>query len=218
VTARLLLVRHGITDWNREGRFQGHLDPPLSDEGREEAQLLAGRLSTDGEQPVRVVSSPLLRARQTAEILAGARRITIDRRLLEIGQGAWEGRTHAELARDEAERYARWRASRGADPPPGGEPIDAAAGRVAAGIDEALGRDGWPLCVVAHGGILRLLAGHLLRLDLQRAWRLDVDNASLSVLAGRDGTWALERWNDTTHLLGRTSVHVAEEEGEPLAL
>lgn len=64
---RLILVRHGITDWNREGRFQGHLDPPLGDDGRREARMVADRLVDDSDlRPRRVISSSLGRALETA--------------------------------------------------------------------------------------------------------------------------------------------------------
>ena len=109
----LLLVRHGLTDWNREGRFQGHLDPPLSDDGREQARLIATRLAASAKEPARrIVSSPLLRALETAEIIAEALglptdKVVRDARLRELGQGAWEGRTHAELAVSDADDGAR---------------------------------------------------------------------------------------------------------------
>jgi broad specificity phosphatase PhoE len=218
---RLLLVRHGVTDWNREGRFQGHLDPPLSEEGRLEARLLAERLTGTEGGPALIVSSSLRRALDTAEAIAAGgpgHGVRADERLREIGQGEWEGRTHAELALDDAERYDRWRRAHGREPPPGGEPHDAAARRVAAAVDELLAGDAWPACVVSHGGTLRLLAERLLGLSGGRGWALDLDNASLSVLEEADGTWLLERWNDTAHLLGRARLHVAEAEGEPLAL
>jgi broad specificity phosphatase PhoE len=73
---------------------------------------------------------------------------------------------------------------------------------------------------VSHGGILRLVTRHLLGLEPRRAWALDVDNASLSELRRDDAgeAWAVVRWNDTGHLLGRTPQHVDESDGEPLAL
>lgn len=177
--------------------------------------------------PARIISSSLARATQTAELIASrgddaAKVVAIetDARLIEIGQGAWEGRTHAELRRDEAARYAAWRARReGFEAPPAAEPIEAALARVVAAAEEALrATRTWPLCIVGHGGSLRLLVRHLLGLSARRSWALDLDNASLSVLE-RDGSdWRIERWNDTLHLLGVTSVHVDELEGEPLAL
>jgi broad specificity phosphatase PhoE len=226
VSQRLLLVRHGVTDWNREGRFQGHLDPALADDGRAEADLLAARVaSSELLRPQRVVSSPLARAVQTAEAIARALEprapeVSGDPRWMEIGQGEWEGRTHRELAETDGQRYAAWRARAGERQPPGAEPIDDALRRVAAALDALLSTGPWPLTVVSHGGTLRLAARHLLDLEPLRAWALDVDNASLSVLVRDDdgGRWRVERWNDTGHLLGRASLHVDEAEGEPLAL
>lgn len=225
---RLLLVRHGVTTWNREGRFQGHLDPPLAADGRAELALLGARLAAkEGLRPARIVSSPLQRAAQSAhEIERALRSASVsvissrDARLQEIGQGEWEGRTHAELARDDAERYAAWRADAGRTQPPGAETIDAASARTGELLAELTSLDPWPLCLVSHGGTLRLVARQLLGLDGRRAWSLDLDNASLSVLE-RDGDahpWRLVRWNDTRHLLGRTPLHVDESEGAPLAL
>lgn len=230
MTRRLLLVRHGVTTWNREGRFQGHRDAPLADEGRLEASLLARRLADRGaDAPRRIVSSPLSRALDTARALVAALndggaqvRVETDARLMEIGQGEWEGHTHRELAVTDAARYAAWRARAGEEQPPGGETIEEALARVSAALD-ALAADGeWPVCIVSHGGILRLAARHLLALEGRRAWAMDVDNASLSALTqqpdGAAAGWRLEAWNDTAHLLGRTAQHVDEAEGEPLAL
>jgi broad specificity phosphatase PhoE len=230
VSQRLVLIRHGVTDWNREGRFQGHLDPPLGAEGEAEARLLAARIAQDPDvRPARIVSSPLRRAAQTASILASVlgggpgRRpppVRNDERLIEIGQGDWEGRTHAELATDDALRYAAWRRHAGAHQPPGGESIANALARVRAALDELTLADGWPLCVVSHGGTLRLVGRLLLDLRPRRAWAMDLDNASVSVLAREPGSpqWRVERWNDCRHLLGRAVLHVDESEGEPLAL
>jgi broad specificity phosphatase PhoE len=226
VTGRLILVRHGVTTWNREGRFQGHLDPPLAPEGLEEARLLANRMQgAPGLRPARIVSSPLARARQTAETIHAAiagsgppPELVLDPDLVELGQGEWEGRTHAELAVEDAERYAAWRTRSGNHPPPGGESVDVAAPRVAAAVERALNGGGWPLCIVTHGGTLRLLAELLLNLERPRAWALEVDNASLSILDPESGGWRLVQWNDVGHLLGRLPLHVGEVDGEVLAL
>ena len=218
---RLLLVRHGVTAWNREGRFQGHLDPPLSDAGQHEARLVAARLAADdGLRPVRVISSTLARARQTADAIADAAGTSVeeDARLIEIGQGEWEGRTHAELEVEDAERYREWRSGAGVRQPPGGEPIEEATRRVRALFDDVRANDRWPTCLVSHGGTLRILAHELLDLRDGRSRAMDVDNASLSVVARVDGAWRLERWNDTFHLLGLEPTHVDEAEGRPLAL
>ncbi len=154
---------------------------------------------------------------------------------MEIGQGEWEGRTHAELARVDADRYRAWREATGVRQPPGGETLESVRARAEAALDAVV--DGpWPVCLVSHGGIVRVLGGLALGLDPVRAWALDVDNASLSVLAADAAPaalepprgapsaararrrWRLERWNDTLHLLGIEPTHVDEAEGRPLAL
>lgn len=222
---RLLLVRHGVTDWNREGRFQGHLDPVLANDGLAEVRLLARRLAGSSlDRPQRIVSSPLARARQTAEAIVAALGdeapgVSLDARLMEVGQGEWEGRTHAELAVDDATRYAAWRRDAGVREPPGGEPVEDAFQRVAAALDELVSSDGaWPLCIVAHGGTLRLAARHLLELGRRRSWAMEADNAAFSVLEPEGPGWRLAGWNDARHLLGRAPVHVGEDDGEAIAL
>jgi broad specificity phosphatase PhoE len=227
VRRRLLLVRHGVTDWNRQGRFQGYLDPPLSSDGLHQARLLAERIATSpDERPARIVTSPLVRSLHTAEAIATALdgtdvEVEADRRLMELGQGQWEGRTHAELEVNDADRYAAWRRASPRRPPPGGESLEEATQRVGAFLDEALAETdqrAWPLCVVAHGGSLRIGARRLLGIGLETAWDVELDNASLSVLEMDGPGWRLVTWNDVTHRLGRVAVHVDEEDGEPLAL
>ena len=218
----IVLVRHGVTDWNRQGRFQGHLDPPLADDGRLEAELLAARLERDELlRPTRIVSSTLARALQTAEAIGARVGVAVepDARLIEIGQGEWEGRTHADLAVSDADRYAAWRRDAGIRQPPGGESIESATQRVRDLLGEIDRPDGrWPLCVVSHGGTLRIMARVLMRTSTSAPWSLDVDNASMSVCSAVDDRWRLDRWNDTFHLLGTTATHVDESEGRPLAL
>jgi probable phosphoglycerate mutase len=217
---RLVVVRHGVTDWNREGRFQGHLDPPLSDVGRHEAELVAERIASDDLlRPVRIISSSLARAAETAAAIgvASGAPVEPDDRLIEIGQGEWEGRTHAELEVADARRYRAWRDAAGVRQPPGGESIDSATARVRAVLEE-LATSEETTCLVSHGGTMRILARLLFDLADDRSWALDVDNASIGVTTLIDGRWRLDRWNDTRHLLGRELTHVDESEGRPLAL
>ena len=220
--ARLVLVRHGVTDWNREGRWQGRLDPPLSEDGRAEARLVAARLAGDPElRPVRIVTSTLGRASQTAELIGQGVgvRVEPDDRLVEIGAGEWEGRTHADLEATDGDRYRAWRSQASDARPPGGEALEDAIGRVRDLLTEV--RDGpgpWPTLLVSHGGILRVLANLLFDLPGAWMWNLDVDNASVSAAERLGRRWRMVRWNDTHHLLGVERTHVDESEGRPLAL
>jgi broad specificity phosphatase PhoE len=218
---RLVVIRHGVTDWNREGRFQGHLDPPLADTGRHEARLVAERIGADPDLvPARIVSSSLARAVETAEAIGAVTGVAVERdpRLIEIGQGDWEGRTHAELEVSDADRYRAWREASGIRQPPGGEPIGAATGRVAALLADLRSAEPSTTCLVSHGGTLRILARLVLDLGDDRSWALDVDNASIGVVTLANGAWRLDRWNDTRHVLGIEPTHVDEAEGRPLAL
>lgn len=183
---RVVLVRHGVTDWNREGRFQGHLDPPLADDGRLEARMAGERIAADdGLRPDRVVSSSLGRALETAQAIGSACGVAVepDRRLIEIGQGEWEGRTHAELEEADADRYRAWRDAAGVRQPPGGESVESATQRVSELLRELEATEGTH-CLVSHGGTLRILARVLFDLPDDRSWALDVDNAAITDAGG----------------------------------
>ncbi|MFP6654085.1 MAG: histidine phosphatase family protein [Myxococcota bacterium] len=104
---RLLLIRHGQTEWNVEGRWQGHGNPSLTEEGRAQALRLARSLSGDQERGwTAVYSSDLERARQTAAVVAEelALPLVLDRRLRELDVGHWSGLTRAEISQREPER------------------------------------------------------------------------------------------------------------------
>jgi len=167
-----------------------------------------------------VISSSLGRAFETAHAIGSATGVAVepDPRLIEIGQGDWEGQTHAELEATDADRYRAWRESAGIRQPPGGEPIQEAAARVRAVLDDSLLEDRWPACLVSHGGTLRILAHALFGLADASTLALDVDNASISAVERRGEAWHLVRWNDALHLLGIEATHVDEAEGRPLAL
>src|SRR5262249_34017181 len=119
----LLLVRHGETLWNREGRYQGRTDIPLSPEGIAQAQRLGARLA--GIHIDVAVSSPLSRARVTAEtVLAADGRhsrpaLELDDGLMEISHGDWEGKLSTEVERSHAEMFGIWRHHPGRDIPAG---------------------------------------------------------------------------------------------------
>jgi broad specificity phosphatase PhoE len=143
-TPPIFLARHGRTALNASGTFQGHLDPPLDEVGREQARALAERAA---ELPVeRVVASPLRRARETAEALG--RPVALDERWAEIDVGHWAGRSHAEIG---LETLAAFRAGEVA--PPGGESFAQVERRVVAAWDEL--EPG--TLVVSHGIAILLL-------------------------------------------------------------
>lgn len=198
----LVLVRHGETAWNRARRIQGHIDIELNDVGHRQARRAGRRLAT--EPIAAIISSDLLRARQTADAIAQACRlpIEIDARLRERAFGAFEGRGHAELQRDCAADYARWR-SREPDfaLPGGGESLAGFQQRVEQVLHEITERHaGARVVVVTHGGVLdaayRIGSG----LAITAPRTVDLLNASLNRLRRVQGRFELAGWADVAHL------------------
>jgi broad specificity phosphatase PhoE len=149
LAATLVLVRHGESTYVAEGRFQGRLDPPLSELGRRQAALVAERLARRDERtplpiptglPVGIWHSPLSRAAETASIIAddqpGAVRRQPDVRLTEIAQGDWEGQPMAVVKTRWAHELAAWRTTPTLHHAPGGESLVDAAARVRAALSD----------------------------------------------------------------------------------
>ena len=155
----LYVARHGESDWNVEGRWQGHTDIPLNEAGRTQARELAVALRPHGLAAV--VSSDLARARETAQIVAGALgvpRTYEDPRLRERSFGIFEGLTRRECEQRHPEEWQVWTQER--RPPRGAEPHDALAVRVVAGAERValeVATSGAPALVVTHGAALRAL-------------------------------------------------------------
>jgi len=187
----LLLVRHGETDWNRDGRWQGHSDTQLNDAGREQACRVAGEL---GNVDV-IYSSDLARARETADIIAaqlGDLEVKVDRRLRERSFGAWEGRTASEIESEFAEQHARWRAGNGAGADDA-EPFDTFGDRVRHFLEDLLAKHpGETVLVVAHGGSIRVIHALAGGLDYVRDHRSipGVPNCTVARYAAGDGKLA----------------------------
>jgi broad specificity phosphatase PhoE len=153
----ILLARHGETDWNREGRFQGWADPPLNATGRAQAVDLSVALMP--EELAAVYSSPLRRAYETAEVIAASRGlepVTVDD-LREVDVGSWSGLTRAEIEQRFAEQYASWLDyGQGWDD---GETYEAMSERVMrAMLELAAAHDGERILAVTHGGPMRAVS------------------------------------------------------------
>jgi broad specificity phosphatase PhoE len=190
VTTTLLLARHGETDWNRDGRWQGHADTALNALGREQARELAESLA--GEPLAAVYASDLSRARETAEIVARARGlpVVIDERLREINFGAWEGLTTPEVEERFPEAVEAWRMNDGFHEFTGGETYDVMGARVVAALEEiARAHPGEQVLVVLHGGPIRGLLAHAAGISYreQRRLRAHLANCDVIRVAVRDG-------------------------------
>ena len=155
---RILLARHGETEWNRVGRWQGHADPPLNDTGRRQAAQLAERLAGDGVAAV--YSSDLVRASETARVVADRLGLDVveDPGLREIDVGSWSGLTRAEVEQRFPEGYARWL---GGDIGHDGETREQLTARVVDTATTIAGRhEAETVLVVTHGGVIRALRRH----------------------------------------------------------
>jgi alpha-ribazole phosphatase len=186
----LILVRHGETDWNRDGRWQGHADAPLNERGRKQARELAGELA---ETPVAAVyASDLSRARETAEIIAAPHGspVDVDPRLREVHVGDWSGLTMAEIEERYPEAVRRWRTGAVDHAFEDGETYAAMGERVVAAVEEIAARHrGEEVVVVLHGGPIRALLAHAagITYEQQRSRRAHLDNCGFVRVAVRNG-------------------------------
>jgi broad specificity phosphatase PhoE len=186
------ILRHAPTVWNAAGRLQGLTDIPLSPDG--EAAARAWRLPAPADR-WRRISSPLQRARRTAELVQPSAPVAVDSRLREMSFGAWEGRTVAELRAEGGERFAE--AERlGLDfHPPGGESPRLAMDRVKGWLSE-LARDGEPVVAVSHKAAIRALLALATGWDMTGRQPLKLDWRCLHLFtAHAEGKVTLDRPN-----------------------
>jgi phosphoserine phosphatase len=184
----ILIARHGESDWNRERRWQGHADRPLSERGREQAQALAERLAH--VELDAVCSSDLRRARETGAAVAERQglQVQVMPELREVDVGTWSGLTRAEAEARFPEGFRRWREGF-----PGwqdGETYEAMTDRVLAAVDCIANEyEGGRVLVVSHGGPIRAIHAAALGLDVHAYRRLRPvePNARLSAVCFVDG-------------------------------
>lgn len=195
---RLVMWRHGETDYNATGRMQGHLDSVLTEVGRNQARFAVPALARFS--PEVVVTSDLRRAMDTATTFTETTGVPlrVDKRLRETNLGLWQGKTSAEVDEQWPGSRQQWQT----DPtwtPPGGESrleVAARAAEVVADLDESLG-DTAVLC--AHGGLITALSGHLLELPITAWAKLGgIGNCHWTVLDRRTSSglaWRLNVYN-----------------------
>jgi broad specificity phosphatase PhoE len=192
----IVFVRHGQTEVNREGRFQGRLDPPLTELGAEQARLVAAGLAGCGAELV--LTSPLQRASATAGAIAEAAGapVEVDDRLVEIDYGEWDGQPLGSVSRAQ---WARWRDE--ADfTPPGGESLLAVGERVASFCSDRLHADSI-VVAVSHVSPIKAAVAWALGCDTDATWRMHLDVASVTRIDRRgDGPPLLLTYNETSHL------------------
>lgn len=202
--ARLVLIRHGETEWNREGRIQGyHANSHLTENGHSQARRLAARLA--GEGVLALHSSDSGRARQTAGPIAAALdlKVVYDAALRERSYGDFEGWTYADLEREHAEAYRKFRSRDPGYAPPGGESGAQFQDRIVAALERvAKATAGRQAAVVTHGGVLGVAYRHITGAAPDSKREYSLHNASINRIRVSDGRWSLEAWGDVAHLSG----------------
>ncbi|MDE2145548.1 MAG: histidine phosphatase family protein [Burkholderiales bacterium] len=193
---KLLLIRHGETPWNLDGRYQGRSDPPLTPRGEDQARALAQSLaqrlaqSLASAQATRLVAGPLQRAQATARAIGAAAglRVDVDPRLTELSYGAWEGLRQAEVKLRWPELLRQWKRQPDQACLPGGESLAALRQRVRSFMDDAAAGLGTTVAVT-HAGVIRAMVLEASGAPLAAFRAVRIDNATLTTLCARHGRW-----------------------------
>jgi len=202
---RIILVRHGETEWNRVERFRGRADVPLNGTGLFQAQA-TGRRIADEWRPVAIYSSPLLRAVRTAEAVAWHfdLRVEVHPGLIDIDYGEWQGLTPAEAKERWPEVVDAWYNAPHTAHIPGGETLDDLRARGLKTVNElSMLHRGQTIALVSHTVVNRIILLGVLGLGNDRFWRLRQDTCALNVFEVEGSVFTLVSLNDTNHLQSR---------------
>ena len=202
----LLIVRHGETEWNAEGRIQGHTDIGLSENGAQQARSLGQRLA-DRQIDV-AYSSDLKRTSETARLALGDRNVVLNEtpRLREYHKGIFEGMTLTEIQTQFPDEYPKYLEKDLSYAPEGGETTRDVSTRMASIFQEIKAKHlDETVLVVSHGGALRAAMVSLLGMPLEGNWSFVFGNCGLTMVDTFADNAVLRLFNDTSHING--SVH-----------
>lgn len=198
---RLIFIRHGQTKWNNLGRFQGRSDIELSETGLQQAEELANNFMVSDIDVV--ISSPLKRAYETAEILAKAYSVPlhIEEGFQEISFGLWEGKTYDEIYQNWPTEIEQMFSHPAELIIPEGETFLSVQERAMATIDRIRRQyEGKTVVIVAHGGILRTILAKFLHMPLDYIWTVRQDNTAVNIITYYGDSYNVELLNSTAHL------------------
>ncbi len=198
----LILVRHGQTAWNQQGRFRGRENVPLDEVGLAQAQAISQYIAAHWT-PTAVYCSPLRRARQTAEAIAEP--FMLHERahpgFLDVDIGAWQGLTEAEVEERWAQALHAWYTTPASAPLPGGESLDMAQIRAIGALREVVNRHpNETVIVVGHTAVNRLMLLAIFDISLDHFWHLEQDLCALNVLKYDGRHFTLRQMNQTAYL------------------
>jgi probable phosphoglycerate mutase len=205
---RIILVRHGQTEWNRVERFRGRADVPLNETGLAQAKATGQRVASDASlseewQPVAIYSSPLSRAVKTAEAIAQHFNLLVQVHpgIADIDYGQWQGLTPDEVKARWPEIHHAWYNAPHTARIPGGETLQDLRARGMAAVNELAARHaGQTFVMVGHTVINRIILLGVLGLGNDHFWRLKQDTCAINVFEADGGEFTLASLNDTCHL------------------
>lgn len=201
---RIILVRHGETTWNKEGRYQGQIDTPLSQRGIEQGQKAAEALK---DIPIdRFIATPLSRSYDTCQACAAyheGSKVEIDPRIIEIAHGAWEGMLADNIQEIYGDLLDQWRETPAAVTMPEGESLEDVRQRCMEAFNEYAEKyAGETVLIVAHDAVNKVVVCDILGLPLDHFWQIKQDNTCINVLEYDQDKkeWRIVLLNNTNHL------------------
>jgi broad specificity phosphatase PhoE len=199
---KIILVRHGQTQWNQVERFRGQIDVPLNEAGLAQAEAVARRIAARWT-PTAVYSSSLSRAMVTAQKIAQPFGLTVkpNAGLIDINFGQWQGLSPDEAQERWPEQVWNWLHAPQRVTIPGGEPFEQVQSRALATVNElVIKHPGDTIVLVSHTVINRLILLGILNLGMEHFWTLRQDNCAINILEAETGRYVLATMNDTCHL------------------
>ena len=193
---KITWIRHGQSEWNAQGRWQGHTDILLSERGQEQALALSRRLK--GVEFDAVYSSDLQRALQTCRLALPCQDVRIDPRLREINFGIYEGNYWDGLTAGERSLVGEWWADPYRCKLEGGESMECVQARVAEFLDELPAS--CEIAVFTHGGVIRNAIWQVVGKPVGGSWSVQIENTSLTVMQYTENKSVIQRINDHAHL------------------
>jgi len=200
---KLLIIRHGRTEWNRVERFRGRADIPLDEVGRKQAEATASRIAE--WQLNTVYSSPLRRAMETAEALARPAGLEVKKLpdIIDIDYGQWQGLSPEEAEAKDAELYRKWLSSPHQVKFPGGESLAEVGDRAVSALGRLFAEHNKEaIALVSHKVVCQVMVLSLLGLELSNFWDVTQDVCAVNYFEVRGGIPAALLINDTCHLEG----------------
>ena len=199
---KLILIRHGRTDWSDQKRYCGWSDVPLNDRGRDQAGELGKKMQ--GRAVHKIYSSTMKRAVQSAGIVFTGRPVELVEELREMSFGLWDGLTHQEIMAQDSQAYSQWLENPLCVTPPEGENLSALARRVREKLREILEENhSKTIALFTHGGPIKIILCDIQELGLENIWKVQYDWAQACVIdfasEKRDsysGEWKGELWEN----------------------